>query len=352
MDGAVEMIDIGEGLMREEVAFQIAPGSLDVVEFRGVFRQPFDGQPIARRKRGARGLADMDRAMVENKDNGLVWPAWAWAIDRVEAAEEGDKVAAALGGAGIDDQLMSGAIERADHRPLLGLPWRLDAQVAAAFGPGASEIGMGERFRLVAEQQGDIAGFGLLLQQAQAQADAVDRIGVLPTLQRVPRPTPGEAPFFRTTLSRDVEMRSPVRFSISSAKRGKVQFGRSDTPGANSVSITDKAARALTGSGPGAVRARSPTTPSRPKIQRQCRTLSACTQNAEAIRSLVHPSSDSKTARARSASSRSDEPARTRNSARCSALATIHDRPDMFPPHAVALHRTFCHMWMVHENPA
>jgi hypothetical protein len=46
MDSAVEMIDIGEGLMREEVAFQIAPGSLDVVQFRSVFRQPFNGQPI------------------------------------------------------------------------------------------------------------------------------------------------------------------------------------------------------------------------------------------------------------------------------------------------------------------
>jgi hypothetical protein len=40
MDGVVEVIDIGEGLMREEVAFQIAPGSLDVVELGNVFRQP------------------------------------------------------------------------------------------------------------------------------------------------------------------------------------------------------------------------------------------------------------------------------------------------------------------------
>jgi hypothetical protein len=127
---------------------------------------------------------------------------------------------------------------------------------------------MGERFRLIAEQQGDIAGLCLLLQQAQAQPGALDRVGVLPDLQGVPRPTPGEAPFLSTTLSRDVEMRSPVRFSISSARRGKVQFGRSDTPGANTSSITDKAARAFTGSGPAAVLARSPATPSRPKIQR------------------------------------------------------------------------------------
>ena len=235
----------------------------------------------------------MDRAIVENKDDGLVRAARARPVDRVEAAEEGDKVAAALGGAGARDQLVSGAVESADHCPLAGLPRRLDPQIAAAFGPGAGEIGVGERFRLVAEQQGDIAGLGLLLQQMQAQAGALDRVGVLPALQGVPWPTPGKAPFFSTTLSRDFEIRLPVRFSISSARRGSVQFGRSDTPGTNTSSITDKAARAFTGSGPGAVRARSPVTPSRPKIHRQWRTLSGCTRNAEAIRSLVHPSSDS-----------------------------------------------------------
>jgi hypothetical protein len=48
--------------------------------------------------------------------------------------------------------------------PGLCLPRRLDAQIAAAFRPGPSEIGMCERFRLIAEQQRDIAGFGLLLQ--------------------------------------------------------------------------------------------------------------------------------------------------------------------------------------------
>jgi hypothetical protein len=55
---------------------------------------------------------------------------------------------------------------------------------------------MGERFRLVAEQQDDVAGFGLLPQEAQAQTGAIDRVGVLPALQRVPRPTPGEAPLY------------------------------------------------------------------------------------------------------------------------------------------------------------
>jgi hypothetical protein len=43
-------------------------------------------------------------------------------VDRIEAAQEHDEVAAELGGAGIDDQLMSGAVESADRRPLAGLP--------------------------------------------------------------------------------------------------------------------------------------------------------------------------------------------------------------------------------------
>jgi hypothetical protein len=54
----------------------------------------------------------------------------------------------------------------------------------------------------------------------------------------------------------------------------------------------------------------------------------------------------------RSASSRSTERATARNSARCSAVVTIHDRPDMFSPHPVALYARSCHMWMGLENPA
>src|ERR1700686_2497814 len=223
MDSAVEMIDIGEGLMREEVAFQIAPGSLDVVQFRSVFRQPFDGQPIAHGERSLRGFAGMDRAVVEHEDDGLVRAAGAWPVDRVEAAEEGDEIATALGSAGADDQLMSGVIEGADYPPLLGLPRRLDPQIAAAFGPGTGEVGVGERFRLVAEQQGDIAGFGLLLQQMQAQAGAIDRVGVLPALQRVARPTPGKAPLYEALYVKDSS--SAVRVGCTTAELKRYGIG-------------------------------------------------------------------------------------------------------------------------------
>jgi hypothetical protein len=144
---------------------------------------------------------------------------------------------------------------------------------------------MRERLRLIAEQQPDIAGCGLLFQQAKAHTGAVNRIGVLPSVQRVPRPAPDEAPVFSPTLSRDFERRTPVRRSISSCTRGRVQFGRSATSGAKTCSITDKAACVLTAAGPAAVRARNPATPARPTIHRQCRTLSGRTQNAAAIRS-------------------------------------------------------------------
>jgi len=71
---------------------------------------------------------------------------------------------------------------------------------------------MGQGLRLVLEQQGDVAGRGLLLQQAQAQATALDRIGILPALQAVPRPPEAEPPFsLSRMLSLDCEMAGPPR---------------------------------------------------------------------------------------------------------------------------------------------
>jgi hypothetical protein len=46
VDGTVEMIGIGEGLMGEMMAFQIPPDRFDIIQFRGVFRQPLDRQPV------------------------------------------------------------------------------------------------------------------------------------------------------------------------------------------------------------------------------------------------------------------------------------------------------------------
>src|SRR5580658_4605405 len=46
-DGGVQFLDRTEGLMCEEVAFEIAPSAFDIVQFRGVFGQPLDRQPGA-----------------------------------------------------------------------------------------------------------------------------------------------------------------------------------------------------------------------------------------------------------------------------------------------------------------
>ncbi len=91
MDSAVEMIDIGEGLMREEVAFQIAPGPLDVVEFRGVFRQPsMVSQSRAARAAREALLVWMGR-LSSTKTTGLSGRPRARPVDRVEAARKAMK---------------------------------------------------------------------------------------------------------------------------------------------------------------------------------------------------------------------------------------------------------------------
>jgi hypothetical protein len=112
VNGTIEMIAIGEGLMREKVTLEVAPGSLDVVQLGSIFRQPFDRQPRARGPRRPRGFAGMDRTVVENENDRLLRPVWAWFISGIETAQQRDEVMAALGGAGIDDQPAAGKIAR------------------------------------------------------------------------------------------------------------------------------------------------------------------------------------------------------------------------------------------------
>jgi hypothetical protein len=72
VDGAVEAIDVGEGLMRKVARFQVAPDDLDVVQLGGVFGQPFDGEPVgALGERRPAGLAEVDGTIVEDQDDWL-----------------------------------------------------------------------------------------------------------------------------------------------------------------------------------------------------------------------------------------------------------------------------------------
>src|ERR1700730_11756336 len=193
VDGLVERGDIGEGLMGEVMRLEVAPDNFDVVELWGVFWQPLDGEPVRASREGReRELTDVDRPIVLDHYDRLGGPTGLGAVEVVELLEMGHKVGAALGRAGMDDELARDVIERAQHRHLLGLSWRRDTQVCSGLRPGAREIGMRQRLAFVAVEKNDVASFGLTLAQLQAQADPIHLAGGLSSLQRVPGPPPTE----------------------------------------------------------------------------------------------------------------------------------------------------------------
>ena len=67
-DGAGESVGIGEGAIGELMLLEVAPASFDVVQLRGVFRQPFEGELGARGERLCGQLAGVDRPVIENRD--------------------------------------------------------------------------------------------------------------------------------------------------------------------------------------------------------------------------------------------------------------------------------------------
>src|SRR5512134_733065 len=169
----------------------------------------------------------MDGTVVDNDNDGLDRPPGARTIDLLEPRQQGDEIAAPLAAAGLDDERAGSEVESADHRHLARLAGCFDTQVGTALRPGMGEIRMAQRFRFVLEQEHDVTGLRLLLQETKAQPRAVDGYGVLPSLQSVPWPPPAEAPFLRiTTLS-----------------RGSVQLGRSAIGAESTAETPESAAR-------------------------------------------------------------------------------------------------------------
>jgi hypothetical protein len=334
VNGAVEAVEIDEGSVRKVTRFQIAPNDLDVVQLGGVFGQPFDGEPVgAFGQRRPAGLADVDRTVVEDQDHRLVRRPGSGAVEAVERLQMRDEVHAPLGPRGRDDQLAPGVVERAHHRDLLSLSGRRNPQVGAALGPGARKIGMGQSFALIAEQQHDVASLGLRLEQLQTQPAAIDRLGVLATLQRVAGSPIAKAPFLRSALeSCDLEIVTPSRAAISSAKRASVQLTRFVTGADRRGSATRKAACVFTGVGPGKGRVSKASTPLSMNSLRQRRTVSSRTPKASAMRGLVQPRSVKRMALALSASARSDPTAFDSSAAICSCVARTGDLPAMLHP--------------------
>lgn len=330
MDGSIERVGIDEGLVGEMMGLEIAPDGFDVVQLRGVFGQPLDGEPVGAGGQGClRDLAGVDWPVVLDQHHGLGGLTGLGAVDPIELFKVGDKVAAAFGLGGMHDEFAGRVIERAQNRDFFCLARCRNAQIRARLCPCTSEVRVSQRLALVAVEQNDVADCGLLLEKLEAQADPLDFASHLTTLQRVPGPPPAEL-FFRRALESCARlMLTPSRASISAHRRGMVQLGRSATGALNNGMTTRSAASLFTGAGPGATVAFSASTPPFIKSLRQSRTVSSRTPKASAIRPLVQPDIVSTIARARSASPRSREPANSANSACCSLLAQRGDFPLM-----------------------
>ena len=166
-------------------------------------------------------------------------------------------------------------IERSQHRDLLGLSRRRDAQIGSRLCPGAGEVGMRQGLALVAVEKNDVARFRLLFAQLQAKADPLHLAGALASLQCVPR-SPSTELFFRKALdSCERLMRTPSRASLSARRRGIVQLRRSATGSSSNGMATRNAAALFTGVGPGATVAFNSSTPPLANALRHRRTVSS-----------------------------------------------------------------------------
>ena len=134
-DGAGESIGIGEGAVGELMLLEVAPASLDIVQFGSVFWQPFKGEPGAHGERLCGQLAGVDRPVIEHRNQRP--GAFGGAVGGAKLVEQGNKVGGALGGAGVDEKAPADRIKGAEHRPLFRLTGRLDAQLGAAPSPAA-----------------------------------------------------------------------------------------------------------------------------------------------------------------------------------------------------------------------
>src|SRR3954469_25596167 len=108
-NGAGESVGVSESAVGELMLLEVAPASFDVVQLRGVFRQPFDGQPGARGECLCCQLAGMDRPVIENRDQRPA--AFGDAVGGAKLVEQIDKVGGALGGAGMHEKLAAHRIE-------------------------------------------------------------------------------------------------------------------------------------------------------------------------------------------------------------------------------------------------
>jgi hypothetical protein len=80
---------------------------------------------------------------------------------------------------GVDDELVCDGIERPEQRYFMRLSRGRHAQVGPGLRPDARKVRTGQRLTLIAIEENNVVGFGLLLVQLQAQANPVDFGGAL-----------------------------------------------------------------------------------------------------------------------------------------------------------------------------
>src|SRR3954471_13935700 len=98
MDGRVESVDVGKGLVRQVMRLKVVPDHLNVVEFRGILGQPLDGKPVCAGGQRCHGeLARADRAIVLDEYHRLGGLAGPGTIKAIELLEMGDEITAAFG---------------------------------------------------------------------------------------------------------------------------------------------------------------------------------------------------------------------------------------------------------------
>lgn len=151
-DCGVELANGAESLAGEEMAFEVAPGALNIVEFGSVSWQPLDGQPWSFVEGGAAELAGMDWSVVEHQHDRLFEMPGSWAIERVELFQQSDEIAATLGRTAAHDQAACGMVKGTDERQLARPAGSRHSQIGAAPGPGVRQIRMGQRLGLVLRQ--------------------------------------------------------------------------------------------------------------------------------------------------------------------------------------------------------
>src|SRR5689334_6814421 len=93
VDGLIEVVRSGEGLVSEVMPLQVAPEALDIGQLRSVFRQPLDREPMSPRGEGGPSrLTGVDRAVVEHKHDRLEHAAELGTVAAVDLLQERDEV--------------------------------------------------------------------------------------------------------------------------------------------------------------------------------------------------------------------------------------------------------------------